>query len=274
MSAAPDERVQRVKMERLGHAERRGDDDSVVVEEPLEIRVGLMPLAVTMRTPGHDDELAAGFLFTEGLIDRPESISRIFHCRAALDEASAANIIVVDLAEGVPFDPERAKRNFFATSSCGICGKASIEQVCQHVRPIDAEITVAAADLMRLPTVMRDAQQVFGQTGGLHAAAVFTSDGQLQCIREDVGRHNAVDKVIGWALLGGDLPLERRIMMISGRASFEIVQKALVARVPIVAAVSAPSSLAVDLAAQNNMTLVGFLRERGMNVYTGGQRIR
>jgi FdhD protein len=229
-------------------------------------------MAVTMRTPGHDEELAAGFVFTEGVVAQAAHIARAAHAVSRTGQP-LANLVNVELAPGVIVDFERAQRNFYATSSCGICGKASIEQIRQRVRPIDAAFSVTPDLLSRLPDAMRDAQRVFGKTGGLHAAALFGLDGQLLCVREDVGRHNAVDKVIGWAVLGRRLPLEREILMISGRASFEIVQKALVARVPIVAAVSAPSSLAIELAAQNNMTLVGFLRGESMNVYTGAPRI-
>jgi FdhD protein len=270
----PDDRAQHVRIERLRDNQRQPDNDILAVEEPLEIRVGETSLAVTMRTPGHDQELAAGFLLTEGLIDRPEAIARVFHCRAGTTKESANNIIVVELSEGNAIDVEHLKRNFYATSSCGICGKASIEQVCQRVRPIESDLLISTDQLKQLPGAMRSAQKVFGQTGGLHAAAIFTVDGQLRCVREDIGRHNAVDKVIGWALLNDEWPLNRSVMMVSGRAGFEIVQKALVAGIPIMAAVSAPSSLAVSLAVQNNLTLVGFLRDQGMNIYAGGQRIR
>jgi FdhD protein len=248
-------------------------DDQVAVEEPLEIRIGEESIAVTMRTPGHDEELAAGFLFTEGVIQRPEHVLRASHPAAAPRSESFANIVNVEIDPAVVVDLDRAARNFYATSSCGICGKASIEQVRQRVKPIEANLTVERSLLTALPDRMRGAQRVFGQTGGLHAAALFTVAGELRCLREDVGRHNAVDKVIGWAVLGRHLPLDASILMISGRASFEIVQKALVARTPLVTAVSAPSSLAIDLARENNMTLVGFLRGDVMNIYAGHERI-
>ncbi len=272
MSTGHDNQIQTVRTLHIQGVSWTERDDEAVIEEPLEIRVGGESIAVTMRTPGHDEELAAGFLLTEGVVAQAGDIAGAAHPPSRSGQP-LANIVSVELAAGVVVDGERAQRNFYATSSCGICGKASLEQVRQRVRPIDASFTISPTVLRRLPVAMRDAQAVFGQTGGLHAAALFDLDGHLLCVREDVGRHNAVDKVIGWAVLGRRLPLEREILMISGRAGFEIVQKALVARVPVVAAVSAPSSLAIELAVQNNVTLVGFLRGEGMNIYAGGHRI-
>jgi FdhD protein len=247
-------------------------DDRVVVEEPLEIRVAGEAIAVTMRTPGHDEELAAGFLFTEGVVQQSEQIAGAAHASTPRGDP-APNIVEIRVSAGVIIDLERAQRTFYATSSCGICGKASIEQVRQRVRPIESSLRISRELITALPDKMRDAQRVFGQTGGLHAAALFTPGGELICLREDVGRHNAVDKVIGWAVLQRRLPLDDHILLISGRASFEIVQKALVARIPLVAAVSAPSSLALDLARENQMTLIGFLRGDTMDVYAGSERI-
>lgn len=272
MKQATDQRMRHVGIERVNRARRAADGDLVAVEEPLEIRIGDTPLAVTMRTPGHDEELAAGFLYTEGLIDDADAILHVAHCRAVPAEA-AGNVVTVTVADEATLDLERVKRNFYATSSCGICGKASIEQVNQRVSLIASNLRVPARLLSGLSEAMSAAQEVFGETGGLHACGLFTAGGELRCLREDVGRHNAVDKAVGWALLGGHLPLEDAIMMVSGRASFEIVQKALMARIPLVAAVSAPSSLAVELAERCDMTLVGFLRNGRMNVYTAPHRV-
>ncbi len=263
--------IRSVEMQRLAGGAREADRDCVVVEEPLEIRIGKVAVAVTMRTPGHDDELAAGFLFTEGVV-QPGDVAHVAHC-SALEGPSKDNVVVVELAASASVDLDRVKRNFYATSSCGICGKASLEQVCQQTEASAFDGTISVEMLQRLPGVMRDAQRAFAKTGGLHAAALFDTAGRLLCVREDIGRHNAVDKVVGWALLGGELPLDRHVLMVSGRASFEIVQKAAVARIPVVAAVSAPSSLAVELAEQTRMTLVGFLREGAMNVYTWPERV-
>jgi len=245
--------------------------DTVAVEEPLEIRVQGRSVAVTMRTPGHDRELAAGFLLTEGIIRARQDVIEILHCRAA---AAPENTLNVFLAASVTVDFAQLTRHVFATSSCGLCGKASIESVHQHFPPVKSKLAVAAQTLIRLPTVMRKAQPTFAQTGGLHAAAVFDARGELVVLREDVGRHNAVDKVVGFGFLEKRFPFDAHILLVSGRASFEIMQKALAARIPIVCAVSAPSSLAVEFARESNQTLVGFLRGDTMNVYAGGQRIR
>lgn len=240
--------------------------DELAQEEPLEIRVGGRPVSVTMRTPGHDDELAAGFLLTEGIVEKSGDLARI-----ATDSENVADVM---LDPGVTVDFDRLTRHVFASSSCGLCGKVTIESVRNRFGPVSSGITIAAPVLLGLPAAMQRAQATFNRTGGLHAAAVFDADGNLIVLREDVGRHNAVDKVLGFALLKGMLPLDRHVLLVSGRSSFEIVQKALAGRVPIVAAVSAPSSLAVQFALENGQTLIGFLRDQRMNVYANQQRIR
>jgi FdhD protein len=244
--------------------------DEVACEEPLEIRVRGRGLSVTMRTPGHDDELAAGFLLTESVIRERADILEIRRCTA--DRPEAESRVDVLLAPLVHVDFDRLTRHVFTSSSCGICGKAMIESLRQQLPPVTAGLTVNAATLLSLPRAMRAAQSGFDRTGGLHAAALFDVTGQLLVLREDVGRHNAVDKVIGHALLR-ELPLAYAVLLVSGRTSFEIMQKALAAKIPIVAAVSAPSSLAVAFALDSGQTLVGFLRDGRMNVYAHLQRI-
>ena len=248
--------------------------DTLAAEEPLEIRVGA-PLAVTMRTPGDDLDLAIGFLLTEGIIRYPDDVLTAKLC-AGDEQPNQYNVVDVKLAPHVPL-PETtgAVRNFYTTSSCGICGKASIDAVrTRSSWPVAEDpVVVTPAILASLPDALRRRQRVFEATGGLHAAALFTADGELVCLREDVGRHNAVDKVIGWAVRGGRLPLTGHVLMVSGRASFELCQKAWMAGIPVLAAVSAPSSLAVDLATEAGLTLVGFLRGPTFNVYTAPQRI-
>jgi FdhD protein len=260
-----------VKLQRWnGNGRPQTRADQLACEEPLEIRVAGRSIAVTMRTPGHDRELAAGFLLSEGIVRRREDVVEILHCRAA---AAPDNTLNVFLASALKLDLARLTRHVFASSSCGLCGKASIESVHQHFPPVTSSVMVKAGMLSRLPMRMRRAQKTFSQTGGLHAAALFDARGKLLVLREDVGRHNAVDKVLGYGLLEGKLPFDSHILLVSGRASFEIMQKALSARVPIVCAVSAPSSLAVDFANASGQSLVGFLRDGGMNVYCGGVRI-
>jgi FdhD protein len=251
--------------------ESKFENDTVAVEEPLEIRVQGRSVAVTMRTPGHDRELAAGFLLTEGIIRDRRDVVEILHCRAA---AAPDNTLNVFLAPSLKVDFAQLTRHVFATSSCGLCGKASIESVHQHFPPVKARVTVTAQTLRQLPKLMRQAQATFDQTGGLHAAAVFDTAGELIVLREDVGRHNAVDKVVGHGFLEGQWPFDSHLLLVSGRASFEIMQKALAARVPIVCAVSAPSSLAVQFARESGQTLVGFLRGDTMNIYAGARRIQ
>ncbi len=249
------------------------DNDWLAREEPLEIRVRGRSIAVTMRTPGHDDELAAGFLLTEGLIRRAEDVVQIATCTTG-EAALHGNVLNVFLAPRVRVNFKQLTRHVFASSSCGLCGKASIDAVQQKFPPVEAGFTIAATTLQKLPERLRAAQKTFAQTGGLHAAALFNRRGKLLVIREDVGRHNAVDKALGWALLNGHLPLDQHVLLVSGRASFEILQKALAARVPVIAAISAPSSLAAEFAQASGQTLVGFLRGETMNVYAGPERVR
>ena len=246
-------------------------DDYLVGEEPLEIRIGSSPISITMRTPGHDLELASGFLLTEGVITGAEQIAAL---RQVTTGNHKHNVVRVDLVRGVPIKQATLQRNFLTSSSCGLCGKASIEAVRVRgiVRP-NPDLRVSPEVLCVLPEALRSSQALFGRTGGLHAAGLFDTTGKLIALREDVGRHNAVDKLIGWALLEKHLPLGESIFLVSGRGSFEIVQKALVAGLPVVACVSAPSSLAVRLAWEFNMTLVGFLRGKRFVVYTGEDRI-
>ena len=223
-----------------------------------------------MRTPGHDDELAAGFLLSESIVAKPTDVLRVEPC----DREGAGNVVNVVLEPTVHVDFERLTRHVFASSSCGLCGKASIEAVHYRFKPVESDVTIDASVLLQLPARMHEAQRTFHRTGGLHAAAIFDTSGNLIVLREDVGRHNAVDKVLGHALLHRLLPLDRHVLLVSGRSSFEIVQKALAGRVPIVASVSAPSSLAAEFAEANGQTLVGFLRDGRMNVYSHPERIR
>lgn len=251
----------------------RAFQDYLVGEEPMQIRVGKHPLTVIMRTPGHDLELAAGFLFTEGLIERREQILSLDHVEDC-KSTERGNIVQAELATDASLDLERTQRNFFSGSSCGICGKASIESVrARGVRPANPAFRVNPELLCRIPDTLRSGQEIFGRTGGLHAAGLFDANGNLVTQREDVGRHNAVDKIVGWALREGCLPLSNCILMVSGRGGFEIVQKAAVAGVPVVASVSAPSSLAVQFARGIGMTLVGFLRDKRFVVYSGDVRL-
>jgi FdhD protein len=249
--------------------------DTVATEEPMEIRVGgpgqeARAVAVTMRTPGGDYELAAGFLFTEGLI-APGEIQRVAYCDDLGDDKQRYNVVTITLDR--PFDHDRLHRNFYATSSCGICGKAALEDVEVRCAPVAAGTQVPASVLVSLPDALRAKQRVFDRTGGMHAAGLFTPAGEMIALREDVGRHNAVDKVIGEQLLAGRVPLADHVLQVSGRASFEIVQKAAVAGIPVVSAVSAPSSLAVDAAERFGMTLVGFVRDGRCNVYAHPERV-
>jgi len=251
--------------------------DHLVTEEPLEMRVNAggvdHQISVTMRTPGNDFELAVGFLATEGVISARSEVDQVRYCVGGPAEQQY-NIVTVALRTGVAFDAERLRRNFYTTSSCGVCGKASLEALAIHTAvSIPAGPVVRASVLSGLPGRLREAQKVFERTGGLHAAGLFEADGTRIAVREDVGRHNAVDKLVGWMMLEGGFPAGERILAVSGRASFEIMQKALAAGIPIVAAVSAPSSLAVDVAEQYGMTLAGFVRDGSLNVYAGTRRI-
>lgn len=265
--------------------ELRRKDDYLAAEEPLEIRVGDEPLSVTMRTPGHDLELAAGFLFTEGLIQtrgqltaldfaEPENDSQNLAQSAAQTGAKKGNVVRAQLSPDTAPDMEKMRRHFFAASSCGICGKASIDAIrARGLAAPNADFRLGAEILVRLPEKLRAAQDVFERTGGLHAAALFDAHGELLVLREDIGRHNAVDKVIGWALLEDRVPIANCVLLVSGRGGFEIVQKAIVAGLPAVASVSAPSSLAVQLARELRLTLIGFLRGRRFVIYSGDDRI-
>jgi FdhD protein len=261
---------------RIDGDSRRHVQDTLAAEEPLEVRVDGRALSVTMRTPGNDVELAHGFLLTEGVIAGPSEVLTARYCDSVDDTGrNTYNVLDVALAPGVaPPDPS-IERNFYTTSSCGVCGKAALDAVRLTTRfpPGTDPVTVTPALLSGLPDTLRAAQRLFSSTGGLHAAGLFTTDGELLVAREDVGRHNAVDKVLGWALLDGRIPAKGTVLMVSGRASFELVQKAGMAGVPVLAAVSAPSSLAVELAVELGMTLVGFLRGTTMNVYAGTHRI-
>jgi len=274
-------RIERIRVD--GEGARRLRDDLLAVEEPLEIRIlraedvgrpsdpAVTRVAVTMRTPGADFELAAGFLFAEGVIGGAEAVGAIRYCTEAEQRYNVVNVV---LAPGADWNPAPLSRNFPATSACGVCGKASIEAVMGAAFARVAEgPEVDPAVLVSLPAKLREAQRVFDRTGGLHAAAHFTAAGELVRLREDVGRHNALDKLVGAALLAGEVPLAESIVLVSGRLSFELVQKAARAGVPVLAGVSAPSSLAVELAEQVGMTLAGFVRDPGFNVYAGGARI-
>jgi FdhD protein len=251
--------------------------DTLVAEEPLEIRLGGRPLAITMRTPGDDFALAAGFLVSEGVLGRAEELESIVYCAGATaDGRNTYNVVDVRLAPGVKLPDITLERNVYTTSSCGLCGKASLDAVRTTARwPIadTPPVRVSPALLASLPDRLRAAQRVFDRTGGLHAAGLFSPEGELLDLREDVGRHNAVDKLVGRALQSGALPLSGAVLLVSGRASFELAQKAVMAGIPVLAAVSAPSSLAVDLAAETGLTLVGFLRGASMNVYAGEHRL-
>jgi FdhD protein len=253
------------------------DPDAVAVEEPLEIRLGCdsggrrvhRGVSVTMRTPGHDAELAVGFLFTEGIVAHRKLVTAVRTC-------GSGGTIRVDLRPGTQLDLSRLERHFYAASSCGVCGKASLAavRIAPRFLPPPGEPVLDPAVVHRLPARLRAAQAVFDHTGGLHAAALFDPGGEMLCLREDVGRHNAVDKLIGAQFLADRLPLAGKLLLVSGRASFELVQKAAVAGVPVLAAVGAPSSLAVELASEHGLTLLGFVREGRFNVYTGAARVR
>jgi FdhD protein len=254
-----------------GHFHRK--DDYLAAEEPLEIRVGTDPLSVTMRTPGHDLELAAGFLLTEGIVRSADQIVSL-QPGVSGENPNVGNLVRAELVpEAIP-DFSKMQRHFFAASSCGICGKASIDSIRSRLlKAPNPDFRCAPELLVKLPDVLRFSQDVFQRTGGLHAAALFDSTGALQVLREDIGRHNAVDKVIGWALMGGQIPLANSVLLVSGRGGFEIVQKAIVAGLPVVASVSAPSGLAVQLARELRQTLIGFLRGRRFVIYSGDERI-
>jgi FdhD protein len=260
------------------HGSSRLRPDELATEEPMEIRVTAggerRTVAVTMRTPGADFELAAGFLFSEGAVGRREDVRRIRYCvDRDIQPGQRFNVVTVDLGRTSLPHFEALDRHFVTTSACGVCGKASLEALQVRARPVSPGPSVSAEILYRLPGELRRSQAVFASTGGLHAAALFAADGELVAVREDVGRHNAVDKLVGWALMEGRMPLGGHLLMVSGRSSYEILQKAVAAGIPIVCSVSAPSSLAVDVARAFGVTLIGFLREGRFNVYAGEERV-
>lgn len=274
-------KVTTIDLSAVADSRQRVRTDTLTVEEPLELRVGGSPLTVTMRTPGHDIELVHGFLLSEGVIASAADVGLARYCEGAVVsgesgfEENTYNVIDVTLAPHVRAPATDLARNFYTSSSCGVCGKASIEQLrARTAWPVrDDAASWPAALVAALPDRLRAEQRSFERTGGLHAAGLFGRDGELLVVREDVGRHNAVDKVLGWALLAGRLPASGCVLMVSGRASFELTQKAIMAGIPCLAAVSAPSSLAVDTAADAGMTLVGFVRGQRLNVYTGAERV-
>jgi FdhD protein len=268
--------TQVVTLDRTSRAKRI---DDVVAEEPLELRVAAressQTLAVTMRTPGNDFELAAGFLYGEAIVRAREEIAEMTYCLdPALDPDQRYNVVSAELRGGAPRDLTRFERHFTMNSACGVCGRAQLDALRElGVAPLEDDVRVSAEVLYHLPQRMHDAQRLFAATGGLHAAALYDERGEILAVREDVGRHNAVDKLVGWGLLGGRLPFARSILLVSGRAGYEILQKSVMARIPVVASVSAPSSLAVALAREFNVTLVGFLRGERANVYAVSERI-
>jgi FdhD protein len=279
-----EQRSQTIQIHRFANqAQAVVSDDQVAVEEPLEIRLDYgsekrvrKSISITMRTPGNDFELAAGFLYNEQIIQDPDQIERIRYCGLPIDDEGRQNVVRVVLRSDAEVDLQRLERHFYTTSSCGVCGKASISALqLSHcpLLPSDGP-TISAQELFQLPERLRAAQEVFDSTGGLHAAALFRLDGTLEALREDVGRHNAVDKLIGMRLIERNLDFRDRILFLSGRISFELTQKALVAGIPIVAAVGAPSSLAIQLAEEFGMSLVGFVRGQRLNVYSGAWRIQ
>ena len=247
--------------------------DHLVVEEPLEIRLGGISLTVTMRTPGEDEELVAGFLFSEGVITSADDLDVIARYRGPDGDPDDGNAMNVLLKGDVRVAKDRLRRNFVASSSCGLCGKATIDAIRAALPPVQSDLVISVERLNRLTAAMHDAQSTFEKTGGLHAAGLFDADGRLIVLREDIGRHNAVDKVIGHMVLARSVPLDRHVLMVSGRVSFEIMQKALTARIPVIAAVSAPSSMAVQMALAADMTLIGFMRNGGFNLYAGAHRV-
>lgn len=263
----------------LHGSDRTAKDDAVVTEEPLELRLSAggktAVLAVTMRTPGNDFELAAGFAFGEGIVRSRDEIAQLTYCLdASLETDQRYNVVSIELASATLPDVTRLERHFTSTSACGVCGRAQLDSLQERgVTPIDDAVAISPDLLYTLPDRMRRAQRVFESTGGLHAAALFDERGAPVVAREDVGRHNAVDKIVGWGLLNGRLPFSRCILMVSGRAGYEILQKSAVARIPIVCSVSAPSSLAVALAREFDITLAGFVRDARANVYSSSRRI-
>lgn len=272
--------VQNIQVTKINHEEALIRPDLLAVEEPLEIRLGFGPtagreqmsLSVTMRTPGHDFELVLGFLFTEGVISSSEQVDSIQYC-SSVKKDEAENVIRVELKADKKLDCKKFQRHFYTSSSCGVCGKSSIDSVRVHCPPIQSALKITHDTVNSLPQKLREAQAVFEHTGGLHASALFNEEGDLIMVREDVGRHNALDKVIGAMLLQKQTVLTNYVLMVSGRTSFELIQKAAVAGIPVVAAVGAPSSLAVSLAKEVGITLLGFVRDQKFNIYCGEQRV-
>lgn len=273
--------VRPIEIIKITGAQSKVNPDLIAAEEPLEIRLGFGPLgdreqrslSVTMRTPGHDYELAVGFLFTEGVINSFSEIESIKYCEDVGRQEEKENVVRVELKPDVKLDFEKFSRNFYTTSSCGVCGKSSIESVQVNCAKLTDNLRVSPGVIHALSSKLRAAQQVFEYTGGLHAVGLFDTDGSLEILREDVGRHNAMDKIIGACLFKNEVPLSNKMVMVSGRGSFELVQKAVRAGAPLMAAVGAPSSLAVSLANDMGMTLLGFVRDNSFNVYSGKERI-
>ncbi len=275
--------VQNVEIEKVGRESSKTTPDLIVTEEPLEIRLGYGPestrdqmtLAVTMRTPSHDEELCLGFLFSEGIINSMEDVLSVKYCDDLGMEENHENVMRVELSPKVSLDPDQFNRNFYTTSSCGVCGKAAIEAINVICDPLQNDsIQIDQTLIFDLPQKLREAQEVFRYTGGLHASAIFDFEGNIRAHREDVGRHNALDKLIGHSLVSDPDQLKSSILLLSGRISFELVQKAVRAGIPVIAAVGAPSSLAVDMAKDFGVTLIGFLGEKKFNIYNAKQRIR
>jgi FdhD protein len=264
-----DVRAASIELTRIERGSAARAQDAVAREEPLEIRVEGRSIAVVMRTPGHDEELAAGFLLTEGVIKKPSDIFEISLCPSTSEGGNVADVLLA----GVAVNWDSLTRHVFASSSCGVCGKATLDAVFTNFPAVTSPAKVSSALLQTLPDKLRAAQETFAQTGGLHASALFDLDGNLLVLREDVGRHNALDKVLGYALRRGLLPLDQHVLMVSGRVSFEIMQKSLAGGIPVVVAISAPSTLAVEFAQGSGQTLVGFLRGDRMNVYAHPERV-
>ncbi len=273
--------VKHTTIQKVSTSSREEKADLVAVEEPLEIRIGYGPLhdrqqirlAVTMRTPGNDFELVLGFLFTEGILTSYDEVESIKYCLDGGKAEEKDNVVRVELKPETEFDQSKLNRNFYVSSSCGVCGKSSIDSVYTKCSLITDSFVVSSALLHSLPAKTREAQLVFEYTGGIHASALFDVDGNLKMLREDVGRHNALDKIVGASLIKGEVPMTNTVLLLSGRASFELIQKAAMAGIPFVMAVGSPSSLAIELAKKTNMTLLGFVRDQRFNIYSGGHRI-
>jgi len=276
------ERVDSVKIHKISDVTRTLEEDLVVVEEPLEIRLGYgieaqreqVSLSVTMRTPGDDEHLSLGFLYGEGIISSSSQIASVNYCNNTVEEDGGENIMRVEILPEIEFKPENFTRNFYTTSSCGVCGKASIEHIRKNCSVIKNDgLFVSSAIISKLPETLESVQSVFKHTGGLHACGVFNIKGELLLHKEDVGRHNALDKLIGSLLISNKIPLSNNVLLLSGRISFELVQKAVRAGIPIIAAVGAPSSLSLSLAKEYGVTLIGFVKNSGFNIYCGIERI-